>query len=383
MSAPAGGPQRPWHARTEPEKQVAGRNVVVTGADPETRLLAACLTLAGHEVVLLDTAPGESGPSAGAEAHPLHLITASGDHNVGLAVTRDPFEALGSCDVVLLAAPSQALAAVMALVLPLVEPRHSLVVLPGGLGTLACATWLRDRGRTDLPIIAGSDVSPFSGRLGADGRLELLASATMPGFGVFPARRADEAWALLAGLFPGAHLYPHALAAALASPLPWLRAAALLTGAAHGAAAGETCFTRGFTREVARVAEAVDAERQRLGAALGLELVPAPQMLHRWGLAPLGDLWASVHGSYVLTTAGTVQAESGGQLAEDVGFCLGPVAELADRVAVPMPLTRALITVAATMTGHGDAGWSPAELGLEGLDRDGLARYLELGATDA
>jgi opine dehydrogenase len=313
----------------------------------------------------------------------LRLLTADGEHDVRLAVTRDPFEALGARDVVLLASPPRELPAAMAVVLPLVEPRHALVVLQGGFGALACATWLRDRGRADLPVIAGSDVAPFSGRLRGDGGLELLASATMPGFGVFPARRSDEAWALLSSLFPGAHLYPHVLAAALASPLSWLRAAALLAGAAHGVAEGETCLTRGFTREAARLAEALDAERLRLAAALGLELAAAPQILNRWGIAPLGDLWAAVHGSYVLTTKGTGDATADRQPGDDVGFHLAPISDLGDRLDVSLPLTRALVTLVTAMTAAPAAGWSLADLGLAGLDRDGLARYLQLGVADA
>jgi hypothetical protein len=362
---------------------VAGRNVVVAGGDPETRLLGGCLTLAGHDVVLLDTAPVAAGPTAGTGGQGLRLLTANGEHEVRLAVTRDPFEALGARDVVLLASRPRELPAVMAVVLPLVEPRHALVGLQAGVGALACGSWLRDRGRADLPVIAGSDVAPFIGRFRGDGRLELLASSTMPGFGVFPARRGDEAWALLSSLFPGAHLYPHVLAAALASPLAWLRAAALLAGDAHGVADGETCFTRGFTREAARLAEALDAERLRLAAALGLELAAAPLILNRWGVAPLGDLWASVHGSFVLTAAGTGDTAADWQPGDDVGFHLAPIADLGDRLDVPLPLTRALVTLTTAMTAAPAAGWSLADLGLAGLDREGLVRYLELGVTDA
>jgi opine dehydrogenase len=362
---------------------VAGQRVVVVGAGPDALLLGGCLTLEGHEVVLLDVrAGGEAGGTG--PVREVRLVTASGDHDACLAgVTTDPFEALGTSDVVLVGTPPHALAAVMALVLPLVEPRHTLVFLPGGLSGLACATWLRDRGRVDLPAMVVGDAAPFHGRLLADGRLEVLATTAMPGLGVFPAGRTGEVWPVLAGLLPGAHVYPHALAAALASPVPFLRALAAVLGGAPATAAGETSFTRGFTRDVARAAVALDAERLLLGAALGLELTAAPQTLHRWGLAPLGDLWATVHGSFVLTTAGLGDAPQQDQLADDVRYFLRPVAELADALGVPAPLTRSLVTLTAALDGRGDDGWSLNELGLDGMAVGGLAGYLESGILDA
>ena len=362
---------------------MAGRSVLCVGTHPESLLLGGCLTLAGHEVVLLETRPPGSKADAGAAGQSLRLLTASGEHEVRFAaVTSDPFEALGATDVVLICTPPHALSAVMALVLPLAEPHHTLVFLPGGLSGLACATWLRDRGRVDLPTLVGSDAAPFSGRVLADGRMEVLAATAMPGFGVFPARRADDVWPLLADLFPGAHLYPHVAAAALASPLSFVRAPALLLNA-EARTAGETAFAGGFTRGVARLAAALDAERLALGGALDLELASAPQTLSRWGIAPLGDLWATVHGSFVLTSAGASDEAAEDQLADDVRYCLRPLVDLADELGVPLPLTRALVTLGTALDGRGEEGWSLSELGLAGLATAEFASYLQNGVVDA
>lgn len=363
---------------------MAGQSVVVVGTGPEAQLLGGCLTLEGHEVVLLDLRPGGEAGGADQVRDRVRLLTASGQHDVCVAgVTTDPFEALGTSDVVLVGTPPRGLAAVMALVLPLAEPRHTLVFLPGGLSGLACATWLRDRGRVDLPAMVVGDAAPFNGRLLADGRLEVLAATAMPGLGVFPAGRTGEVWPVLAGLLPGAHVYPHALAAALASPVPFLRAPAALLGGAPATTAGGTSFTRGFTRDVARAAAALDAERLCLGAALGLELPAAPQTLHRWGIAPLGDLWATVHGSFVLTEAGLADAAREDQLADDVRYVLRPLADLADALGVPVPLMRSVVTLTAALDDGGHDGWSLRELGLDDITAGGLARYLESGTLDA
>jgi opine dehydrogenase len=362
---------------------VAGRRVLCVGTHPEALLLGACLTLAGHEVVLLETRPPRVAAPPGAAAHTLRLLTSSGEHEVRLgSVTSDPFEALGACGVVLICTPPHALQAVMTLVLPLAEPRHTIVLLPGGLSSLACATWLRDRGRVDLPALVASDAAPFSGRTLADGRMEVLAATVMPGFGVHPAGRADDVWPVIADLFPGAHLFAHVLAAALASPLSFVRAPALLLRAAVPAA-GETPFAGGFTREVARLAASLDAERLALGAALGLELAAAPHTLNRWGVAPLGDLWATVHGSFVLTSAGVGDAAHEDQLADDVRYGLRPLADLAAELGVPLPLTRALVTLCTALDGRGDDGWSLSDLGLAGATAGRLAGYLHDGVVDA
>ena len=361
------------------------RSVVVIGGDRGAQVVAARLALEGHAVVLWQPpSPGEPLSVPGAKPC-IKLGGAGGDRDATLdAATADPFEAFAVADVVLASAPPEGLGAIADVMLPLIEPRHTLVVLGGGLHALVAAKWLRDRGRGDLPTLAGSDTTPVA-VLDVDGdRLRVLAVVERLGFGVFPAVRTEATMAVLADLFPGAKAHAHVLAAALAAVEPMVRDAALLMnlGAVEPSRAGFSVFDQCFTESVARVTEVLDAERLALSAALGLDLPTAAEALSAWGLSPRGDLWAAVNGSFALTRGvGDVSPSAGPAAHTAWGMCVW--AELADQLAVPAPLTRSLWAVsAAAGAGHGAAGWSLGDVGLDGMSAETMLRMLA-GGSDA
>jgi opine dehydrogenase len=356
---------------------------VVLGGDCASLVVAGRLALAGHRVLVWE-APLTSGsilmPD---ERQKLTLRGSGGEAEVTLASTSDLFAALAAGDVLVTCAPPRTQAAFADMVLPLIEPRHLLVLLPGGLGSLAFAKWLRDRGRQDLPTLVESDVAPFAGRLLAPGRLDVFAVAQRPGFGVYPASRTEPAMALLADLFADSRAYPHVLAAALASVQPFVRAPALLmNSAAAEHETPESAFPHGFTTGVARVAEALDDERLTLAAALGLTLPTAAEALHGWGLSPRGDLWSAVHGSLALTLA--AEQSTPAELAiDDVAFGLRVWVELADQLGVSLPTCRSLSALfAASSEATQDSGRTLDDLGVAGLSVAGLDRLLARGSDE-
>jgi opine dehydrogenase len=317
----------------------------------------------------------------------LSLSGAGGETVATLAaVTSDLFEALAAGDVLITCAPPHAHSALADLVLPLVEPPHTLVMLSGRLGSLAHAKWLRDRGRIDLPTLVESDTAPFVGHRLAPDRVDISVVAANPGFGVFPACRTDAAMDVLGDLFPGARAHAHVVAAALAAVESFLRAPALLMneGPVERQHGGSSLFEDGFTPAVARVAGVLDAERRALAAALGLDLPTAAEALHVWGLSPRGDLWAAVNGSYVLTHGFDQEAPQSDRLADDVAFGLRPWVELAAQLDVPVPLMGSLVTLfdAATAADGRDSGRSLEDLGIAGLMVAALDRFLLTGSGE-
>ena len=122
---------------------MSGKAIVVMGGGNTGFSMAAKFSLEGHEVVLWET------PSHEASLAPLkerRQIRLTGDGGAGLAtltsVTTNPFEALASGDVLLASVPSYAHAPFAELLLPLLEPRHVLALLPGNFGSLAYVKWL-------------------------------------------------------------------------------------------------------------------------------------------------------------------------------------------------------------------------------------------------
>jgi opine dehydrogenase len=367
---------------------VPSRSVVVFGDDRAALAVAGGLALAGHDVVLWESPSADIPVAVPCERPLIRLSGAGGEREATLAAaTSDPFEALAAGDVLLTCASPHGLSAVADQVLPLIEPRHTMVLLAGGLHPLAAAKWLHDRGRSGLPTLVASDTAPFAGLSFAGDRLHIAAAAAHVGFGVFPACRTEATIAVLADLFPGATAHAHVLAAALATVEPMLRATALLMnlGAVERPRAGFSLFEDGFTQGVTRVAEALDGERLALGTALGLDLPVAAEALHAWGLSPDGDLWAAVNGSFALTQASDADLSVAGRLAADVAFGLRAWVELADQLDVPAPLARSLMELfkAAMSVGLADSGWSLDDLGIAGMSGAALQRFLATGDDES
>jgi opine dehydrogenase len=366
---------------------VGKSGVVLLGGDAVSVGLAGTLSRAGHEVVLWEAA--DSGSDLRLRPQ-VRLSGAVGDRTVTLAAaTDDVFAALAAGDVVITCLPASARTTFTRLVLPLIEPRHTLVVLDGCLGSLAHAKWLRDHGRgtSGLPTLVESDVLPLVASMRASGDVHITVAVAEPGIGVFPAVRTSETLETLRPLLPGVHAHRHVLAAALASVVPFLRAAtaAVNMGLDQDAGGSRALFRDAFSPRVARVLEVLDGERLALAAALGLELPTAADALHRWGLAPQGDLWAAVNGSYALTHVPGPVPERARQLdtpVEPAARSLAAWIHIADVFDVAVPLLRSIVALGESAAGNDDErAWSPAELGLAGLGREDIARFLETGAS--
>jgi opine dehydrogenase len=366
---------------------VPSRSVVVLGGDPAALLVAGRLALDGHEVVLWQAPALDRTVTARCDGPCIRVSGSGGDGQARLAaVTSDPFRALAAGDVLLTCLSPHDHRALVEQVLPLIEPRHTLVLLEGGLQGLVLAKWLGDRGRSDLPTMVAGDSAPFFGLGATPGRADVSAVVAAPGFGVFPACRTEAAIAVLKDLFPGARAHAHLVAAALAAVEPFLRAPALLMnrGGSEGRQPGSSPFADGFSAGVARVAEALDDERLALAAALGLDLPTAADALHAWGLSPRGDLWGAVNGSFALTHLSDTGASQADRLADSVAFGLRPWVELADALGVAWPVARSLVVLhrAVTGVGAGNGGWTLDDLGIAGMTAAALGGFLATGSDE-
>ncbi len=363
--------------------------IVVLGGDALGFALAADLALGGRRVVLYETTAREALIAPIRERRQITVHGSGGTKVATLSlVTDEPFAALAAGNVLLATVPAHAQAMFGEFLLPLVEPRHLLVLCRGGLGSLALAHWLLLRGRqpSNLATFVETDLEPFVCRkMGADSVVVHGAPSRL-GLGVFPAARTVGALGRLAEVLRGAWAYPHAAAAGLGAVGVLLHAATVVMNAGRcERPAGEfLLYDDGLTPGVAAVVEALDAERRRLSAALGYAQTPIAQALAAADLGPGGDLWATVHGSRALSE---VRAPSGPRapwLTGGIPFVLRTWAELGRQLDVPVDTIRAVIRLADAAAGFDSwsGGRSLADLGVEGLTRVSLDRYLRVGSVD-
>jgi opine dehydrogenase len=137
-------------------------------------------------------------------------------------------------------------------------------------------------------------------------------------------------------------------------------------------------YEEGVTPSVARVIEALDAERLAVGRAFGLELMTAAEGFHAAGFGPEGDLWSVINGSRMLTSLRAPGSLDTRWLTEDVPFGIATWAELAGTVGVDTPLMNALIALTSAVVGF-DC-WTNrrtvAHLGIGEMSAEELLQYL-------
>lgn len=361
-----------------------GERVTVLGAGNTGLSLAANLALGGHEVLLWEH------PSFAAAIEPVRAtrtIGLEGAARSGAATiagaTTEAAEAVAWSEDLLASVPSYAHGPFLEQIGPQLRAGYLLALLPGNLGALAAAEWLRRRGLGEGVLLAEADTAPYVCRKTGPDRAVIWGEVPGIGVGVAPAGRTGEALARLRAFFPGAVAYPHALAVGLSALNPIVHPPGVLLNAGRiERSRGEFWFyEEGVTPAVVAAIEALDRERLALGAALGVELVPVAEAFHRAGFGPRGDLWAVINGSRMLTALRAPGVIGTRWLTEDVPYGLATWAALAAAVGVPTPTMEAVGTLASAVLGVDlrAGARTPADLGLDGLDPAAMVAAAEGG----
>lgn len=367
---------------------MSGGPVVVAGAGALGLALAAGLTHAGHEVILFETQARRERIAPLLGGGPITVLEGSEIVTESPAmVTCDPFEAFAAADVLLVTVPARERLAFGELLLPLVEPRHVLLLASGGMDALAFAHWLLARGRwiDSLATFAATDLEPCTCHRSGPRTVSVQGRTGPLGIGVFPASRTPAVLQLLEPLLGPLNAYPHVAAAGLCDAVALLRLSTIVFNAARVERSAETflLYDDGFTPAVATVVEALDAERRAVATALGYAAPPLGETLTAAGLGPGGDLWTTVHAGRVLARVLAPRALEGDWLGGGLAAARAWAA-LGEHLGVPVPGLAAVAHLAAALLGpDGSGGESPLEaFGVDRMDRDALLLYLQTGQTD-
>ena len=295
-------------------------------------------------------------------------------------------ETLAANDLLLVPVPSYAHRAFAAACVPHLRPGHVIVLTPGNMGALAFAEAARAAGTAGRRHLRGSGYRavrlPQTRR-----RTTRISGASSPASASRPSPRGrtTACSALLADVFPGVRAYPHVVACGLSAGNPILHPAGVLLNAGRVEyARGDFYFyEEGVTPGVVRAIKAVDAERQAIGARLGLALDPVEETYWQAGFGPRGDLWATINGSRMLTQLRAPGSLDTRWLTEDIPYGIATWSALGTQFDVPTPVMSALTDLGAAVTGQDlrAATRTPADLGIAHLDRDALTTLPDYGTT--
>lgn len=360
-------------------------SVTILGGGNTAFSVAANLTLKGVDVTLYEISGFEGALNPIKESGVIHLV---GVGKQGAArihrITTDVGEALNASDLALLIVPAYAHKPFAEVCAPHLRAGQTVVLMPGTLGTLEWARILREAG-TGGVTLAEVDTAPYVCRKTAPDTATIWGIVSGLGLGVLPATQTGRVLEQIAPLFPGISPYPDAMACGLAAMNPVVHPAGVLLNAGRVEYShGEFYFyEEGVTPSVAKVIMQVDAERRAIASALGYDLCAADEAFHRAGFGPRGDLWATINGSYMLTRLKAPGSLDSRWLTEDIPYGLAAWSSVGAQYNVETPTMRALVDIGSVVMGLDGwtAGRGVGELGIAGMDRQGLTAFLQRGET--
>jgi opine dehydrogenase len=352
--------------------------VAVLGGGNGAHAAAADLSGQGHEV-------RHWRRDAGALRERINLKDAMGMRAVAIARTgADMGEAVRGAELVLLPDPAFTQPDNARRLAPHLADGQVVFLAPGTFGSYVMTKGMREAGNGARFAIAETGTLPWLTRKHGPDAIAITARATRLPTGVFPARRHDQAFAVLKRVFPAVEPVEDALSAALMNAGPVIHPPLIFMNAGpleH--------FERwdihkeGTQPAIRRVTDALDAERIAARVALGYAAPHFPLADH---YRADGEEW--MYGRRVhqkLADSGDwkekiVLAEHR-YMREDVEMGLAFLVSVGDWAGVPCPVAKGLLALGSAVLGRdlrmGER--TLQALGLAGLSRQGMRDLLQEG----
>lgn len=351
------------------------------GSAPNALALAAELRLRGHPVILTER-PGKGAALArlaatGEMKIRSQIDTVPGGRQettlAGFEVIEDTARAVARADVVIVMVPAPFHEALIDGFGPALRNEQILLFVPGGLGeALMVSRMVAGFGVPDV-LIAQTAVTPVGGRLGADGVLTLASKKRVMPVGVFPASRAPELLARLKDAFPEFTPSADVIENGLARAGLGLHPIPMIMNATQIEQKGPYLYDAyDITPGIARVIEAVDAERLAILRALGAEESSFVDILRQAYGVSGETFYEAVHDVASYRQVASPPDMAYRYLSEDVPTQVVPAASLARALGIATPMFDAVIAFSGALHGvdYWQTGWNLEKLGLEGLDAD-------------
>ncbi len=353
--------------------------IAVLGSGAGGSAVAFDASAHGHEVFLFDFEhfPDNIGHIAGSGR-----IHATGGLEGSAPIAwagHDIDTALRGAEAVFVVGPAFAVRPFAAACAPHLEAGQEVVICPGSTG--GALAFKHEAGleiASDEVRVSEMSTLPYAVRLTEPGviRVFLKLSGGLL-LATIPARHTPHTLGLLADIYPGLEPADSVLQTSLQNANPVIHpVVTLLNAALLERTGGDFLFyEEGVTPAVGRLIEAVDRERIAIGDALGVEVVPDPELSLRQGYMTEASY---EHGYRTAPGFLGIKAQPGldhRYLNEDVGYGLVFLSELGRQLGVATPVMDAVITLTSRVMQRdyrAEAPHTPASLGIAGLDAAGL-----------
>jgi opine dehydrogenase len=193
-----------------------------------------------------------------------------------------------------------------------------------------------------------------------------------------PGRRTGEILQLVAGVYPGMEPAQNVLQTSLQNANPVIHPPVTLANAARieGTGGQFLFYEEGVSDSVGRLIEALDCERIAIGAALGIRVLPDPEMGMRQGYMLESNYGSAYRNAPGFSGIGAQSKLDHRYLNEDVGYGLVFMSRLARQIGVETPTMDSIIHITSVLMGRdyaAEAPRTPESLGIGGWSAGELA----------
>jgi opine dehydrogenase len=370
----------------------AGKTYAVIGTTEHALALAAELRLAGNRVIMADRAQRQAALDALAAAPSLDVDSevesfVGGKRRTqvsGIEVASDLAAAIAAADVVIFMTPQTAYEEILTASADRLRDDQIVLLCPGGLGGALLVSRIAAKAGARNLLVAQTSAMPLGGRAAGPNALRIASKKRTLPVGVFPASRTQELLDRLAADFPQLIANANVIESGFAGAAMGLHPIPMIMNAARIETDGPYVYdSYEITPSIARVIDAVDAERQQILRALGAEVTSFSDILKQSYGVEGSSFYEVVH-----NVAGYKQVKSPPDLlyrylSEDIPTQLVPAVALARSLGVGTPMLDATVTFSNAMHGrdYWQLGWNLEKLGLEGLDAAGITALLSQGLS--
>jgi opine dehydrogenase len=360
--------------------------IAIIGAGIGGVYLAAHLGVAGFKLRLHDLDDARL-----ADIRAMGGITVEGDAGGFAAVeqaTPNLRAAVDGADIIIIVTGGNAQEGAARLLAPLLRDGQLILLIQGNTGGSLVVRHALDRAGCHAAVdIAEMDNYPYSCRRLAPTRIRPIVAKRWLQIASFPGNRIGAVFARLSPLFPQAVAAPDIISTGFTNANAMLHVANCIANAGRIESGGSYKFyAEGVTPAVARLYEAINAERVAVAAALGAAVPDLADWFERaYGVreASLVDtcrrLTYDADGPYQAT--GTPTSFDHKYITEDIPVGLIPMSALGAAAGVPTPAIDALLETVRNMTGKDFAAEARTldRLGLAGMDLPQIRRIVDEG----
>ena len=368
--------------------------VAVLGGGNGAFAAAADLALRGARVRLLEVPELHDNVTRIQEKGGIELVAANVPGIApGLArldlITDNPEQALDGAELVLYVVPAFAEARFTELCALHFQAEQLVVMFCGGLGAgLQLTRQLRSRGLTAVPTIAETEGLIYGSAKQDSTTVRVVAMKKGLRCSALPSEKTPQAIATLRRYYPDFMAAGNVIETGLRNLNPVVHGPVSILNAGRTAKGKPKWryYWEGVTEPIGRVLTEVDRERLAIGAALGMQLPSATQVLLDWyghQGARGSDLGQILSTNPPYEAVWAPESLEHRFITEDVPYGLVPLEAFGTALGVQTPAIRSLITLACMLlnTDFRATGRNLDALGLAGMGTIELNAMLQSGAA--